>query len=137
MRYCDNATPAHKVAPILSQMVACGLLGRDEALAALLQAIAPANVSQCGRHARYPHEQADLSAKNLMTRACAARAVRSSLDPLLKARAGKPALMWAANRAAQSALPPAEVEMLMIGAIAGHLRQARRNRGTCTTTPSE
>jgi hypothetical protein len=126
----DPAAP-HRAAPFLARLVACGLLGRAEALAALLQAAAPARVSACGRQARLTHALDNATAHNQSGRAPAGRgeaaqAARTALAPLLEANSPRRQLAAAAARAAGPSLQPDEIQALITEALAGHLRTRRR-----------
>jgi predicted component of type VI protein secretion system len=125
IRHPRDPIAPHRAVPFLARLVACGLLGRAEALAALLHAAAPANVSPCGRQARLTHALDDATHAH---RTAAARGARAALAPLLEARAPRPILLAAATRAASPALRGPEIEALTIEAIARHLRTLRHNR---------
>jgi hypothetical protein len=116
----------HRAAPFLARLVACGLLGRAEALAALLQAAAPAQVSPCGRQTRLTHPLDDATAN----RASAASAARAALRPLIEAGAPRRTLLATAHHAASPALRAVEIDALTIELISRHLR-ARRSLKRC------
>jgi hypothetical protein len=120
----------HRAAPFLARLVACGLLGRAEALAALLYAAAPAQVSPCGRQARLTHALDDATALALVTRARAASAARAALRPLIEAGVPRRTLLATAHHAASPALRAVEIEALIIELISRHLR-ARRSLKRC------
>ena len=115
----------HYAAPCLAGLVNCGLLGRAEALAALLHAMTPANLSPNGRAARLPHGPRETVVIPSGSRAAAARAARDALAPLLLARAGRRSLFGVA-KAAGPALPNADIEQLVTEAMQRHLRQTLR-----------
>ena len=117
---------SHRAAPFLARLVACGLLGRAEALAALLHAAAPVQVSASGRHARIIHAIDDVTTSAPTKRAHAAAAARAALRPLIEAGAPRRTLLATARNAASPALTAREIESLTIEAISRHLR-ARRN----------
>lgn len=121
----DPAAP-HRAAPFLARLVACGLAGRAEALAALLQAAAPARVSACGRKARLTCSDCSPSAQRQNQRGAAAKAARSTLDLLLQANAHRRQLAIAAAHAAGPSLQPTEIQALTADALARHLRIRRR-----------
>jgi hypothetical protein len=121
----DPAAP-HRAAPFLARLVACGLVGRAEALAALLQAAAPARVSACGRQARLPSSGCSPSARSLNDRGAAAQAARATLALLLRANSPRRQLATAAAHAAGPSLQPTEVQALIADALARHLRIRRR-----------
>ncbi len=78
-----SQVPVHQAAPFLAQLVACGLLGRAEAVAALLHAAAPARISPSGRQARLPPPMELASFDERRARCQAAAAVRRALAPLV------------------------------------------------------
>lgn len=121
----SDPTAFHRAAPFLARLVACGLLGRAEALAALLQAAAPARVSACGRQARITHVLDDAATHIQSERGIAAQAVRTVLAPLLQANSSRKQIAAAAARAARSALQPNEIQALITEALARHLRSRR------------
>lgn len=121
----DPAAP-HRAAPFLARLVACGLLGRAEALAALLQAAAPARVSACGRQARLTHVPDDATTSIQKGRGEAAQAARTALGPLLQANSPRRQLA-AAARAVGASLQPDEIQALTNEALACHLRSRRRH----------
>lgn len=123
-----QVTGSHRAAPFLARLVACGLLGRAEALAALLFAAAPVQTSPCGRHARLLKPPAPATADCASTRTQAAAAARRALQPLLQTYAPHRKLLDTAKHAAGSALGPAEIQVLTIDAVARHLRQRRAAR---------
>lgn len=123
-----DSAAAHRSAPFLARLVACGLLGRAEALAALLHAAAPARVSPCGRQARLMRVESEALLETIRGRGDAAQAARAALRPLLRARASQRQLVSAAAHAAGSLLNLDEIEALTIDALARHLRTGRRCR---------
>lgn len=116
---------AHRAAPFFARLVACGLIGRAEALAALLHASAPALVSPSGRQVRLTLQHDDATAEVRATRRRAASRARAALRPLLAAGAPRRTLLAAAHRAASPALRVVEIEHLIIEAISCHLRARR------------
>jgi hypothetical protein len=120
----------HRAAPFLARLVACGLLGRAEALAALLHAAAPAQVSASGRKARLTHAIDEATASAHTKRAHAAAAARAALRPLIEAGAPRRTLLATARHAASPTLRAVEIESLIIEIISRHLR-ARRNLKRC------
>lgn len=120
----DPVAP-HRAAPFLARLVACGLLGRAEALAALLHAAAPAAVSPCGRQARLTHALDDATHAAHLRRTQAARAARQALVPLLGLRAPRHILLAAATQAASPTLRAVEIERLTAECVARHLRALR------------
>jgi len=113
--------PLHNSAPIIAQLVACGMLGRAEALAALVTIALPANVSECGRHATLSQSEP----VDRVNRVDAARAARTVLQTLLAARVSPRVLRIAARAAASSGLNRSEVDRLANDSIARHLRAQR------------
>ena len=124
----DPAAP-HRAAPFLAQLVACGMIGRAEALAALLHARAPAHVSVCLRHACLAplirHVPSDNNTARSHSRSQAAKAARFALTPLLRANAPRAVLTAAAMQAARPALQSTEVEAVLTEALSRHLRDQR------------
>lgn len=127
-----DPTAPHRAAAFLARLVACGLLGRAEALAALLNATAPVRISPCLRQARLATPQALPPAT---CRAQTAKAVRSVLRPLLVANASRTALMAAALQAARPILRRDEIELLIADAVARHLRDRRRQARAARPNP--
>lgn len=132
-----NPAASHRQAAFLSRLVACGLLGRAEALAALLVATAPVHISRCLRHARIevapagPRQSESVSlAKN---RSQAAIAARSALRPLLAAKASRFALVATATHAAHPILERDEIVSLVAEALARHLRDQRRRKAAASS----
>jgi hypothetical protein len=130
----DPSAP-HRAAPFLIQLVACGLVGRAEALAALLHASAPAQVSPCLRHARLGSMPAAIAISEgapiqTSSRSNAAKAARAALMLLLRSNAPRATLALAAMRAASPTLEPAEIQGLIAGEVARHLRQRRQSPQT-------
>ena len=115
----------HQAAPFLARLVACGLLGRAEALAALLHATAPVEVSASGRQARLTHVPGATAATVHTKRALAAAAARAALRPLLEIGAPSRTLHATAHRAASPALGAVEIDALTIETISRHLRSRR------------
>ena len=113
----------HSAAPILAQLVACGMMGRAEALAAFVTMALPARVSDCGRRARLSPQAPSVE----IHRAEAARAARAVLRPLLAARVSPQVLRAAARAAAASALNRSEIDRIANDSIAHHLRMLRCN----------
>lgn len=126
MLHPRDPTAPHRAAAFLARLVACGLLGRAEALAALLKAAAPARVSHCGRQARLTHALDDATASARSERADAAKAARAALAPLLLANSSRRNLTIVATRAAGPSLQQSEIRALTTDALARHLRNRRR-----------
>lgn len=132
MSYPPNGlAEPHMAAPFFSRLVACGLLGRAEAFAALLSAAAPAHISPCGRCARLTERRGAQGPAAPSDRTRAAAVARHTLQPLLSAHAPSRTLLEIAKRASGPALSAAEVRALTIDAIARHLRSRR----SAPTTP--
>ena len=125
-----DPTAPHRAAPFLAQLVACGMIGRAEALAALLHARAPARVSVCLRQARLAPPIGAMvpgDHRNPVSsgRSQAAKAARSALTPLLRANASRAVLAAAATQAARPALQRTEIEAVLTEALGRHLRKQR------------
>jgi Arc/MetJ-type ribon-helix-helix transcriptional regulator len=107
-----------------------GLPGRTEALAALLDAIAPTPPPSSGASVARPiasnHLQQDPDQSSLRSRA--AEAVRRALVPLLANRMPRRTLRDAARRAAGPHLSAAEIATLTNEAIAAFLRSHNRRK---------
>jgi hypothetical protein len=127
----DPGSP-HRAAPFLSSLVACGLVGRAEAIAALLLAGAPAQLSPCLRRARLLPRNPPTPPENGSHRAEAAKAVRDALQPLLISKATRADLAAAATRASAQALQPSDVASLLTDSVARHLRSQRNNKVALT-----
>ena len=126
MHRLDPVAP-HKAAPFLARLVACGLLGRAEALAALLHAKAPAELLPCGRKARLTYALDDATAAAHRHRNAAARATRHAIAPLLERKAPQAVLRATALQAGRPALRVREIEDVLANSIALHLRQLRQS----------
>jgi hypothetical protein len=113
--------PPHHAEPFLANLVACGLIGRAEVLAAFLCAAAPAQLTQCVPRPRAVQLHADI----LRVRSLAALAARQALLPLLTARAPSHILLAVALTAAGPALRRHEIESLVTDIVARYLRNAR------------
>eukprot|EP01037_Dinobryon_pediforme_P001999 gene2000-2035_t len=122
----DPGSP-HRAAPFLSKLVACGMLGRAEAIAALLLAGAPAKISRCLRHTRVLPANPTPPAQCMPSRAKAAKAVRDALNPLLLKNATRAELASAARCAASPLLERQDIDALLTDSVARHLRRQRRN----------
>jgi hypothetical protein len=131
--------PPHRAEPFLASLVACGLIGRAEALAAFLCAGAPPTLSRCVLRPCAVQLRADI----LRGRSLAALAARQALVPLLTTRAPSRILLAVAVAAAGPALQRREVESLVTDIVARYLRDARlrnnavRHAGAsaCATRP--
>ena len=127
----DPSAP-HRAAPFLARLVACGLAGRAEALAALLHATAPAQVSLCLRHARLASSPtinplSHGTQTQPRSRSDAAKAARAALMLLLRSNAPRRSLSPAAMRAARPTLERAEIDRLVAAEVARHLRERRQS----------
>lgn len=120
-----DSTALHRAAPFLAQLVACGHVGRAEAISAFLQGVSFAKSSSNGRQARLTHS-VDTSATYHRDRIKAAAMIRQAIRPLLVANAPKLTLVAAASRMAGRALCRQEIEQLITEAVAHHLRIKRR-----------
>lgn len=123
-----NPIGSYRAAPFLAQLVACGLIGRAEALSALLQGVASAQISPNGRQARLTHllVAVDASPTTNHGRITAAKMAREAIKPLLAVGASKRSLAAAASRSAGQALRSEEIEQLITEAVAQHLRIQRQ-----------
>jgi hypothetical protein len=131
--------PSHLAPPLLAGLVALGLVGRAEALAAFLIASGAAATSQSGRTARLPRPSEPGTGQARCTaRGQAAQAVRAVLASALRAPCTRTQLRTTALRAAGAALSPGEVDALLADAIATHLRHARStgSRPPASAAPS-
>ena len=128
MRHLARSVPAHRAAPFLSQLVACGWIGRAEAIAALLHACSPVRLSDCGRRARLTVPVAGKQGYDIWTRSEAARAARTALQPLLQERRPRRCLIAAASMAAKPALSQSEIVAITNETIGRHLRTLRSQK---------
>jgi hypothetical protein len=135
MREFLNPIASHHAAPILAQLVACGWLGRAEALAAFLHSQAHARASPCGRRARIVTAAHEAPAASL-ARAEAAMTIRRALAPLLTNHASRSAIHRTAQDAAACHLTETEIELITATELARHLRARRRTTVPQTGEPS-
>lgn len=126
----NSAVPmaSYQSVPFLAQLIACGLIGRAEALAALVQGISSPLVSPDGRQARLVHTLGTVSSTTPCSRTIAAKLVREAITPLLIIGTPKSALVASASRAAGQKLRPSEIEQLITEAVSLHLRNRRLKR---------
>lgn len=114
----------HRTTPFLAQLIACGLVGRAEALSALLRGVSFAKSSPDGRQARLAHAVDTFVADN-RSRIKAATMIRRAISPLLVAGAPKLILVAEASRVAGRVLCHQEIEQLITDAVAHYLRIKR------------
>ena len=130
-----TSAAAHRAAGFLARLVACGWLGRAEALAALLQASSPALISACGRKARISSLPSAGLDPSSAVRGRAAYAARQALIPLIAAAAPIRSLLAASQKAARPTLRNSEIQSLTTDAIARHIRnRLRKGRRLPTET---
>ncbi len=126
MQHLLSQMPQHRAEPLLNRLVACGWIGRAEALAAFVDVTARS--SPCGRHARLVARQHALTRQPVpetAPRAQAATAIRKAIAPLLANRPSRMALHRAAHDAGARHLTTAEIRAIAAAELARHLRTGR------------
>jgi hypothetical protein len=119
----------HRAAPLLGRLVATGLMARQEALDALLQAPADRRLARIGLDMRLTHALDDAARAHERQRARTERAVRRALTAPLAARQPREALLAAADAADPDGdLLPRERRALVREEVAWTLRAAFKAR---------